>query len=90
LYGVCRMLDEADSRLLPQVAEVFVPFLQGVERLLMPRDISYEHGLVSVDRFSVAREYRDVGRSGQSGFQQRGCRDWAERLGRLTGYDRDR
>jgi glutathione S-transferase len=32
LYGVCKMLDEADPQLLPQVAEHLVPFTQGIER----------------------------------------------------------
>lgn len=31
LYGVCKMLDEADSRLLPEVAEVLVPYVRRVE-----------------------------------------------------------
>jgi glutathione S-transferase len=31
LYGVCKMLDEADSRLLPQVGEPLVAFLRGIE-----------------------------------------------------------
>jgi glutathione S-transferase len=33
LYGVCKMLDEGDAQLLPQVAEPLVPFMQGMERL---------------------------------------------------------
>jgi glutathione S-transferase len=32
LYGVCKMLDEADPQLLPQVAESLGPFMQGIER----------------------------------------------------------
>ena len=36
LYGVCKMLDEADSHLLPQVADGLVPFLQRVERFANP------------------------------------------------------
>lgn len=31
LYGVCMMLEEADPRLLPRVAEPLVPFLRRVE-----------------------------------------------------------
>jgi glutathione S-transferase len=31
LYGVCKMLDEADPRLLPQVGEPLVAFLRAVE-----------------------------------------------------------
>jgi glutathione S-transferase len=32
LYGVCKMLDEGDPQLLPQVAELLVPFTQRMER----------------------------------------------------------
>jgi glutathione S-transferase len=32
LYGVCKMLDEGDAQLLPQVAEPLVPFVQQMER----------------------------------------------------------
>jgi glutathione S-transferase len=31
LYGVCKMLDEADSRLLPRIAEPLVPFVHAME-----------------------------------------------------------
>jgi glutathione S-transferase len=33
LYGVCKMLDEGDPQLLPQVAGALVPFMQGLERV---------------------------------------------------------
>jgi glutathione S-transferase len=32
LYGVCKMLEEADARLLPRIAEPLVPFMRRVER----------------------------------------------------------
>jgi len=32
LYGVCKMLDEGDPQLLPQVAEPLVPFAHQMER----------------------------------------------------------
>ena len=31
LYGVCKMLEEADAKLLPRVAEPLVPFMRRVE-----------------------------------------------------------
>jgi glutathione S-transferase len=31
LYGVCKMLEEADAKLLPRVAEALVPYLRRVE-----------------------------------------------------------
>jgi glutathione S-transferase len=36
LYGVCKMLDEADSHLLPQLADGLVHFMQRVERFARP------------------------------------------------------
>jgi glutathione S-transferase len=38
LYGLCKMLDEADPKLLPRVAEPLVPYMHAVERAAMRRD----------------------------------------------------